>query len=308
MTVRQTNSYEAFGLSVTSEISLPELVPGDESSHDDPDVVIRRGSVQTNGGESGAVSVTPEGDYLLTYDLARVLIRDGREMVVDSSDRTHEEIVRHVVVGPAFNHLLHQRGFFVLHASAVEIGDGAVVFAGTSGQGKTTTATAFLAAGHRVLSDDVAAIERVDEPTVHSGFPSIKLEPATVDRFGLSVDSPENICASRDRHFYGLHHEQPVEAVPLRRIYLLEDAQREEIAPAPASEQVLELIENTYTVSLHQESDYARENFTRAVSLAESVPVKRLRRRRRLDVLSDVIDLVEDDLAVRTERDLGERP
>ncbi|MDR5672992.1 serine/threonine protein kinase [Halalkaliarchaeum sp. AArc-GB] len=308
MTLRRTNSYEAFGLSVVSEIPLPELATGDGSSQDDPDVIVRRGSVQNNGGENGAVSVTPEGDYRLTYEVASVLIRDGREIIVDSLDRAHGEIVRHVVVGPAFNHLLHQRGFFVLHASAVEIGDGAVVFAGTSGQGKTTTATAFLAAGHRVLSDDVAAIERVDEPTVHSGFPSIKLEPATVDRFGLSVDSPENICASRDRHFYGLHHEQPVEAVPLRRIYLLEDAQREEIAPAPASEQVLELIENTYTVSLHQESDYARENFTRAVSLAESVPVKRLRRRRRLDVLSDVIDLVEDDLGVRTERDIGERP
>lgn len=292
-------AYEAFGLGIASELELPQLAPLNGQSPKDVDVTIHRRDVDPEAVETGTAGVTADDDYLLHYNDARILVRDGREIVVDPSESVHGEIVRNLVVGPALNHLLHQRGYFVLHASAVEIDGEAVVFAASSGQGKTTTATAFLAAGYRVLSDDVAAIERVDEPAIRGGFPSMKLDPETVQRLDLPVDPPERTCEVRDRHFHGLRHDLPASPIPLRRIYLLEDGAREEIRATEPTRRVMELIENTYTATLHDESDYARRNFDRCTSLAKAVPVERLRRRRRMDVLPEVVRLVEEDLGAR---------
>ncbi|MEF8780588.1 MAG: serine/threonine protein kinase [Haloferacaceae archaeon] len=272
-------------------------------------MTIHRRAVDPGEVDAGTAAVTPDDDYLLHYENARILVRDGREIVVDPSESEPGEIVRNLVVGPAFNHLLHQRDYFVLHASAVEIDGDAVAFAASSGQGKTTTATAFLKAGYRVLSDDVAAIDRVEEPAVRSGFPSMKLDPDVVERFDLPVDPPERTCEVRDRHFHGLRHDLPASPVPLRRIYLLEDGDREELRPTGPGKRVMELIGNTYTGTLHEESDYARRNFDRCASLAKAVPVKRLRRRRTIDALPEVVGMVAEDLGAQPATNLwGELP
>ncbi len=59
------------------------------------------------------------------------------------------------------------RGREVFHAAAVEVGERAVAITGPSRAGKSTLTAELLARGHRLVADDVAAID--PELTVHPG-------------------------------------------------------------------------------------------------------------------------------------------
>jgi hypothetical protein len=292
----------AFGLAVASAFDIPELLESKNS--DGVDVVVTRRSIDRPADARDDQTVYQKGpdEQLLLYEAANVSIREGREIAVDPEPTAPEEVIRHVIVGPAFNYLLHQRGYFVLHASTVAIGDAAVAFVGESGMGKTTTATAFLCAGHRVLSDDVAAIELGSRgPCVRSGYPSIKLDPATVDRLDVPVEEPRRPSRIRDRHFHGLRHDQPESPVPLKRIYLLSDGPNGAVLPLDPRERTLELVRHTYTIPRIDASTEIESNFERCTALAESVRVRRLRRERDLEKLPRLVELVEEDLDADTE-------
>lgn len=289
----------AFGLTIDSAIELPELArpPGDSGRN--PDVVIRRGLVEDPGSSSGSY-ITADGDIHLDFETVSIAIKDGRTIVVDSADGAPAEVIRHVILGPAINHLLHQRGMFVLHGSTVAFDGAVVTFLGPSGQGKSTMALACLQAGHRVVSDDVAAIEFVEgSPVVQPGYPAIKLDEAVVERFDLPVGDPIHPSPQCDRHFYQLPHDQPPDRLPLERVFILTDATQETIEPLDAGERVLTLARNTYTAGLFDDPDERRRNFSRCGRLADTVPVDQLHRRRRHDLLPAVVELVSDRCAKR---------
>lgn len=288
--------FRAFGLTLDSVFEIPELPRSSGSG--DPDVVVSRRLIdRPEDAENGRIVHRRSGEELLLCHKAAVIsIRSGCDIAVDSDPSVPNEVLRHLLIGPVFNHLLYQRGFFVLHAITVEIDGSAVAFVGESGVGKTTTAMAFLRAGHRVLSDDVAAIESDgDRPHMRSGYPSIKLDPAVVGRFDVPVEQPQQTSPTRDRYFHGLKHEQPDSPV-LERIYFLADARRHAIVPVESPERVLEPVRNTYTIGLLEETDQAERNFDRTAGLAESVPVRRLHRQRGLKTLSELVGVVEADL------------
>jgi hypothetical protein len=71
---------------------------------------------------------------------------------------------------------LERRGIPVLHASSVEVGDGAVGFLAPSGGGKSTLVAALTGRGWRVVCDDVLAIRRADDRfVVHDGRREVRL-------------------------------------------------------------------------------------------------------------------------------------
>ena len=54
---------------------------------------------------------------------------------------------------------LSRQGKLVLHASAVEVNDSALVFVGVSGRGKSTLATSFSHDGYALIVDDGLVVE-----------------------------------------------------------------------------------------------------------------------------------------------------
>lgn len=93
----------------------------------------------------------------------------------------------------------------VLHASAVVIDEGAVVFIGQSGAGKTSLALALCHRGASFLTDDVLALERVNGGLLgHPGTPVAGIDLPEADRLRrlggggeqevLSVDSREQVA------------------------------------------------------------------------------------------------------------------
>ena len=69
-----------------------------------------------------------------------------------------------------------------LHGGAVGRHGVGVLVVGPSGAGKSTTTLACLEAGMEYAGDDYVIVD-VDEPTVHSLYSTVKLEPDNLDRF-----------------------------------------------------------------------------------------------------------------------------
>ena len=169
-----TAAYRVFGLSVCSEIELPELASGDSAVQ--ADVTISVGPIDASISAPG-IHATGGDLVFVAEDVARYRISGGREIVVDPLPGTPERNVRLFLLGSAFGALLHQRGLLPLHANAVEIGGKAVAFMGESGAGKSTLAAWFHDHGYRVLADDVTVIRFPDDrpPTVAAGLPRLRL-------------------------------------------------------------------------------------------------------------------------------------
>lgn len=289
----------AFGLTIVSEIDLLELPEAGPDDATDPDVRIIRGRFDEAAAEhtDERIERITQNHYRLNYATGPIDIVGGDTVVIDPVADVDHEILRHVILGPVMNHLLHQRGRMVLHASTVVIGDRAVAFLGQSGSGKTTTAAACLAAGHTVLSDDVAlVVDERETVTVEASFPAIKLHDDLPSRLDLPIDPPERVSSLRDRHFRRIRMEQPSEPVPLACVYLLAESPTERVESLSPAEQVTTLIEHTYTAPLLRVAEEAEANFARCSDIASSVPVKRLHRPKQFDRLDRLVETVEDDL------------
>jgi hypothetical protein len=90
-------------------------------------------------------------DFVIAADLKRIVCHpatDGKR-----------ELIPIVVPGTVTAFLLAMSGGCVLHGSAVDLGGRALAFVGTSGQGKSTMAAIFCAAGAPLVTDDVLPLE-----------------------------------------------------------------------------------------------------------------------------------------------------
>jgi hypothetical protein len=294
-----TRTYAAFGLTVESAFDLPQLDPLDHADGRDPDVSITRAEVRvptTDCGDDDHHYVDAD-EFYVSYQVGDTAVRDGREIRVDPVADAPMAVVRRLVVGPLFNFLLYQRGYLVLHASTARVGDVAVAFLGESGDGKSTTATAMLAAGHPVCSDDVAAIRTSEGvPTVQPGYPAVKLDADAVEALDPALETEPSAAAGRRRQFYRLDGQWSTDPLPLARVYLLADGPGPEIVSLPAGEQCMALVEHTYTRGSFGLENAPTTNLQRCATVADAVPVARLRRPRRYDALPALVDAVRADL------------
>lgn len=144
------------------------------------------------------------GPLIATYDA------DGR--LFQMHDRIHSRAILHVGSAgelPDWHDRSPFRAFIslwaddrqlaLLHGATVAGNGNAVVLAGASGAGKSTTAMACLAAGLEFLGDDACLVDMPNR-TVHSLYGRAKLEPAARESFaGLHSITGEHIDSQGGR-------------------------------------------------------------------------------------------------------------
>lgn len=291
--------YVLYGQTVGSEIVLPELAAPDhrdwEAESIDLEVVQEPiEGIEGIEGANGVVESTTTGD-LLHYDHSGAFrVEDGRRIVVDASVDPSRRLVRHLILGVCTGIALHQKGHLTLHASAVGLGDGIAAFMGWKRRGKSTTASALYASGGRLMTDDVVVIPPEEDATVLPGFPQMRLDPEAV---AASLDTaPEEL--PRLHEDYGKrvgHADQRFqrEPSPLRCIYLLEWGNDFEVEPLPQKEGFLQLLRHSYAQRFLGEAGATSSHFEKASTLAQAVPVVRLKRPRDLDRLPEMVRFIQ---------------
>jgi HPr Serine kinase C-terminal domain len=303
-------SYRAYGLGIHAAMPLPELVAGEAEG----EVTIRFGSVNhppADAFENGWVYCRPApGEELFSWRGAgSFLVRGGHEIVVDPSPRIDEGLLRLFVLGPVLATLLRQRGYLLLHASAIAVSGEAVLFLGSAGWGKSTMAAALHARGHRLIADDMAAL-RVEEKRsmVFPGVPQLRLWPeAVVSSLG---DDPEKLPRWNpvfEKRVRPADDGFSLRPLPVKRVYVLAEGKDTEIVSLPSQESFVELVRHSYgsDLELHASTDAERtSHFYKCASVVNGVPVRSLRRRKALQQLPELAQLIENDLAWRQNRAL----
>lgn len=292
--------YQAYGKVIHSTYRFPELLPGGISR----DVVIHPGPVERpepSPDQPGACLKASTQEAILFWDkVGYFQVKTGNEVIVDPFPGVEERLLRLFILGPVMAVVLHQRGYLILHASAVSVGGRVAAFLGGSGWGKSTMAAALQARGHRLVADDIVAVDFDPEgqPLAYAGFPQLKLWPESAAALG---ESPENLFQLHPdfekralRSPEGFSHG----STPLGLIYEL--AARDEpeavIEPLQPQAALMTLVRHTFVARLLQRTGTAAEHFQQCGRLVNAVPVRRLKRRRELADLAEVTRQVEADI------------
>ena len=224
---------------------------------------------------------SPDGYHLTIEGVGAFSVgAEGRSVRLERTEpgATQASVVE-VALGPGLILALALQDTWCLHAGAVTFGQGAVAFAGESGNGKSTLAD-YLgrdgAAGRHLLADDILPVG-LELDGVHAlpHFPQLKLPPESQPAVG-----------------------QP-ERMPLRAIYLLSAPETGraacEIRAVSPREAALALVRHTVAARLF-DSDLLARHMAFCSTVAKRVPVRILSYPRQVAWLPRVRDALEADL------------
>jgi hypothetical protein len=279
-----SNSYTVFGLTLQSDIVLPELFSAGPGAM--PDVTVRYGAVDPDTlGEAARVGpqlwVSPERFILEIPRVARFEVAQGTEIRVDPAPGVDAESVRLFLLGSAFGALLFQRGHLVLHGNAIKIDGRCMICVGASGAGKSTLAAAFARRGYPVLADDVVPVDA--NAAALPGLPRIKLWQDAAEWLGIETAGLRRIRPDMAKFNMPLaEDDRAVSApAPIRWIYILgQDVTLEDvrIVPIHGMARFGPLRNNTYRVRYLQGMKLGPVHLERCGALAGQVHLARVTR------------------------------
>ncbi|WP_263784459.1 hypothetical protein [Salinibacter grassmerensis] len=301
--------YSAFGINISSDVRIPEL----NAKRKGPiHAEIKYGSMESPSLPDRKYSskVTREGEGFLCYikSIGGVKVCDDRRIIVSPEKGAEEKGFRFLVSGIAIGLLLHLRGLVTLHASAVVIEGRAVAFVGRSGMGKSTTAAALHSRGHPIITDDLLVLDTTGGSVqAYPGFPHLKLTPESIVKsVNKDPDRIPKIDPGGPKHSFEAEKNFVDEPLPLQCMYVLdykEDENRPNGFSAPFSEAItgkdacIELVRNSYVGRLLPEEAVTPHHLKRSAEIAQSVPVRRLRREKSLSALSSLAAFIEQEHA-----------
>jgi hypothetical protein len=287
--------YLAYGLPILSGLALPELSVQDCT--DAPQVRIHAGDVPpelTACTGKGALFEIGRNRFLLRLDgIARYLVTNGDEIVIDPAPQMDEASVRLFLLGSVFGALLHQRGLLPLHASAIETPRGAVLLAGSSGTGKSTLAGAFYRRGYPVVADEICAL---DGDRVLPASPRLALWPDAIDELGLWSDAVRQVRPNLNRFHVPVEPRTAHAPLPVHAIYILRMTNKPEFAVSRllGVEKLQTLIEHTFRRQFLSGMESAAGYMSRISAAAGTIPISRLVRSPGRS-LNETADLLESD-------------
>jgi hypothetical protein len=183
------------------------------------------------------------------------------------------------LAGGVLSHIISGSGGLVLHASAVEIGGGAIGLIGSSGSGKSTIAALLCAAGAPLVTDDALAITQIEGAyACHRGTTLIRLRPQAAELADRLSDTAATMETADGR--FGLHPLSTTHAtLPLRALVAIHpdhDSREVRIEQLGGHEAAVALLANP-RVTGWRDSERMQHHFRLATDLATAVPILRAR-------------------------------
>jgi hypothetical protein len=288
-------AYEFCGLTVASEIRLPELRRGRGPAQcsivlSRPDDVDERTVTWFHAWRAQREEAwlsfgrTRAGYLLRVRDLADFAIdREISTVRVRPADRLPAETLRHLLVDQILPLVLAARGRPALHASAVHFDRrGTIALVGMGGRGKSTLAAALAARGARIVTDDCLAIElRSHGANVLPAYPGLRLWPGPATRAVAGSTTSRRVAHySSKRRIDGGAFAFRSTPSPLRAVLVLSPRSRRGSAASlqrmPARARLLALLRSAYILDVEDRVGLGRL-FADLSALAAVVPVLRLR-------------------------------
>lgn len=273
--------YKAFGLYIDSEIKLNQLP---QVASDKIDVRICYGTVPKSLDD-------PVTDYhwiqikrdevLFRVDaLASYYIKNGDTIIIEKVSEYKDEneaLLQVYLMGTAMGALLVQRRALPLHGSCVIGNDNKVVlFTGTSGAGKSTTASVFLKKGWKMLSDDITPVKNIENKAiVYPSFPQQKLWEDAVSRLKLDKNRRQVLWRNDEKLKYAMNSESVFHDYEeqLQYVFQLVPKEQEEVTYKEITglEKAILLREHTYREFLYADIEMKKLHFQMCADFATKI-------------------------------------
>lgn len=299
-----THFYQAYGLNFCSEWQFPELPVVDPLPDAQIDVHIRAGEVPEtldNPTSSGVVYAASANLFLLKLKgIGRYLVRNGDEIIIEPDVDASDNDIRVFLLGSGFGALLHQRQLLVIHAGAIYSEQGAVLFSGPSGIGKSTLLGEMLRRGYNMMVDDVCAVtlDSNEKPLVLPGYPRTRLWADSAEKLDVSTDGLQKTRPTLEKFERQLPDQFHASNAPMHRIYLLSshNTDKLELEPLPAINTFAAVLHNTYRNTFLEGLEMRGVHFAMVSALASNVSVVKVVRPAGSFRLTELADLIEADL------------
>ena len=232
-----------------------------------------------------------------------VVSPDGRRIAGRSLSTTSAEAFHAYLLGHVLSYALLKRGTDPLHGTVVVVGGAGIAFLGDCGYGKSSIAASFVAAGHRLLTDDLLVLKSSgDGFAAFPGPPRIKLSPKMARAFFEAQSCGVPMNKFTPKLVVPMRADQIQQTpVPLTAIYLLTPpakrarTARVTIRRVSLRRGFVELLRNTFNAQV-RETDRLERQFRQASRVVAAVPVKTLSYRRHTSMLPAVRNAVLADL------------
>lgn len=287
-------SYFVYGLNINCDFPLHGLTSTDA----EPDVIIRFGSLseyEADQNKNYTLFATPETICRNWKNVGTFYFRKGEEVIVDPVPDIQAGVLSSFVTGIVTACVLYQRGFLVLHSSAVKINGYTAGFLGESGMGKSTLAAYLqLAMGGNHLTDDALPIVFADEKAFGiPGYPQLKLWSDSIKSLGLNLDALPKVYEAMEKRAYRFTQELSSEPVLLNGLFIIEEGQDLTIERVDFPSSFIEITKNSFMNRYLFETGSNKRHFEQVNKLLKAVPVFKLRRPKIYDLLPEVAAMVE---------------
>lgn len=292
--------YNCFGLNIKSEIYFPEL----NSHENNYDAIIRFDKeksfpIESRGNYSNIIKYSHNDISFLFDNKPLFRVRNGKEIIVNSDIKISNILLRSLLLGQGMGILLHQKGYLVLHGSAVDVGEKAIAFLGGCGDGKSTIAAILNRGGHSLITDDILVIDfdKNNNPILLPSFPRIKLWDDVLNLLRHKNEFYPKIHPQFSKYSYRLDKNFCKKQVPLKTVYIIEKSEKNSVSSIKTQDALIELIKNSYLIFLF-DADEKQENFIQCGRTVNNTTIKRLKRSQSLDSIQELVTILEEDFTI----------
>ncbi len=284
ITANKVIAFEAFGLNIISEIPLSELSQRlvDESSID---VYIKEKCLKNQWNvlddQESAFVITEDKVMFEVPNIAIFSVESGNIIYVTPLKDYDEDVVRLYLLGTGIGTILLQRKTLPLHGSALEFEGKAIAIVGDSGAGKSTTASALMKEGFKLMSDDVIALALTEEMNimVNPAYPQQKLWKDSIETLGMSVDHYHSIYGRETKFNVPVIEKFVNKPIPLYGIFeLVKSSTNEgiEYKQLDKLESFYSIYSNTFRNFLIRPLNLLDWHFKFSAQILERVPIYKL--------------------------------
>lgn len=294
--------YKAYNLNVKSNIAIVDLKESD-LINTQIDIHILAKEIINNEGleikESNQFNFDNNIFTLVVKDIAKYIVSSGNSINVEYSSEARPEEINLFLLGSALGVVLYKKNYLPLHASAIETEKGCVFFSGDSGMGKSTTLNSFIKRGYKMISDDVVALNIIDNIiNIYPSFPRVKIWEDAADKLGIDTSNLRQIY--RDMNKFSNPINDDTFSDKVSKPYIFYEINKTEsneiyIEQVEGLEKIKVLYKNTYRPYYISNLNKQKQHFEQISTLAENLIIKKVYRPENINSMHQITELLEKD-------------
>ncbi|MGB0098387.1 MAG: hypothetical protein WBP81_38340 [Solirubrobacteraceae bacterium] len=238
------------------------------------------------------------GDHRFIYGSDAFLITPDARTVLCSVEHPDDVRWQRQLLDTILFSVSFANGFELVHASAVEVGDGVVAFVAPSGGGKSSIAAELGRRGYRIFCDDVLTIGQCGKELLCHPGPAVMSIPSSAGPVASLGANVITMFADEDELWVELDHAAASPGA-LRAVYLLDRYADSCFVSKIAAPTLLNLL--PHAISLPHDAARARSRFELFSALAEQIEMFELAANSSASTstLADLVEMSPEDLRSR---------